>query len=357
MNKFKEWAKEFFNPKGVMSKRFVKSPPILYVIFGLIISLAPMLIEHDLMEYSALSTIARMIIFTVVALGLNLLLGFSGLISLGTAGFIGYGAFGVIFFSNTFGLNFIGATIVTIIIAAIFGALIGLFSLKVEGIYLAIATLFVGEILLEMFRQFSWFTGGYSGTRFHYPQFNLFVGTFEIDRNLTYVLLVIVLIITMIIIYNIVNSKTGRALMAMSRSQHAAQAMGISLIKYRLFAFITATVFATLAGVLYASFIKHVTPDGWDLNLSLMLIAIVVVGGFKSIFGTVLGTFIIYGLPEFWLKELFQSFSGFSYIFQGVLIIVVIMFYPNGAIYIGHDLKKLYYRIRRKPAKRGELNE
>jgi len=344
--KILKWLIEFFSPHGIMTSSFKKSPPLRYVLFGVLLALAPLLIKYELMEYSTLSVIALLVIYTIVALGLNLLLGFSGLISLGTAGFVGFGAYGLVFFSNEYNLTFFMAAIITLIIAGLIGALIGLFSLKVEGIYLAIATLFVGEIFLQIFRQVTWFSGGFSGQRFHYPHFNLLFGTFEIDRNITYIFLVIMLIITMIVIYNIVNSRSGRALMAMSRSQHAAQAMGISLLKYRLVAFMVATLFATLGGVLYVSFFKFVEPTGWNLNLSLLIIAMVVVGGFKSIFGTFIGAFVIYGLPTLWLKELFKGTTGFSYIFSGVLIIVVIMFYPYGAVYIWQDIKKLYYKIK-----------
>jgi len=133
--------------------------------------------------------------------------------------------------------------------------------------------------------------------------------------------------------------------------------MGISLLKYRLVAFITATLFATLGGILYVSFFKYVEPTGWNLNLSLLIIAMVVVGGFKSIFGSFLGAFIIYGLPTLWLKELFGDIPGFSYIFSGILIIVVIMFYPHGVTYIFEDAKKLYYKINHRITKKVKHNE
>jgi len=344
--KITKWLIKFFSPHGIITTTFKKSPPFRFVLFGIFLCLAPLLIKLDLMEYSTLSVIALLIVYTIVALGLNLLLGFSGLISLCTAGFVGFGAYGIVYFSNTFELSFFVATIITLIIAGLIGALIGLFSLKVEGIYLAIATLFIGEIFLQIFRQVTWFTGGFSGQRFHYPQFNIIFRTIELDRNITYFFLVIMMVLTMIVIYNIVNSRTGRALMAMSRSEHAAQAMGISLLKYRLVAFIAATLFATLAGILYVSFFRYVEPTGWNLNLSLLIIAMVVVGGFKSIFGTFIGAFIIYGVPNLWLKEFFQATAGFSYIFSGILIIVVIMYYPHGAVYIWYDMKKLYYKIK-----------
>jgi len=149
-NKILNWLKKYIGPHSIFIKTFKKSPPFRYLTFGVLLLFAPLLIEADLMEYSALSVIALLLIYTIVALGLNLLLGFSGLISLGTAGFVGFGAYGIVFFSNEYSLSFFAATILTLIVAAMIGALIGLFSLKVEGIYLAIATLFVGEIFFNL---------------------------------------------------------------------------------------------------------------------------------------------------------------------------------------------------------------
>ncbi len=345
MSKLKEYLNDFFTPNGIFVTNFKKSPPIRYIIFGLLLALIPLLQELDLIAYYSVSIFAKILVFTIVALGLNLLLGFSGLISLGTAGFVGFGAYGVAFFVNIYGFPYEISALLTLIIAGLIGAFIGLFSLKVDGIYLAIATLFVGEIFRQIFTQVTWFSGGYSGAKFKYPTLLGFIG---LDRNKTFIFMVIILILLMIAIYNIVNSRTGRALMAMSRSEHAAQAMGISLLKYRLIAFITSTIFAAIGGILYVSYFKYVEPTEWNLNLSLVIIAMVVVGGFKSIFGIFLGAFIIRGVPDFWLKEFFKSSSGFSYIFSGVLIIIVIMFYSNGFVYIGYDLKKLYYKIKLK---------
>jgi len=228
-------------------------------------------------------------------------------------------------------------------------------SLRIEGIYLAIGTLFIGEIFIQIFNNVDSFTGGFSGMGMHYPEINLFFTTLEFDRTQTFYLIVIVLVIVMIMLYNLINSRTGRALMAMSRSEHAAQAMGISIIKYRFIAFITATVLAALGGVLYVSYFRRVDPSPWNLNLSLLLIAMVVVGGYKSIFGTIIGALIIYGVPELFLKEWFDALPGSSYIFSGILIIVVIMFYPHGLIYIGYDIKKLLSKIKHKIKRKKEV--
>lgn len=436
----KKFLINFFRPQGVFDKNFVKKPLAFYVLFGFMLAMIPVLQEQGVIQFYTTRVFGVIIIYTIVALGLNLLLGFSGLISLGTAGFMGFGAYGLPYISSTLGVSFIMAMIITLFISALLGALIGLFSLKVEGVYLAIATLFVGEIFLEIFKNVEWFTNGFSGVNYGYPSmifmfFNLtgklwqlilvftvvisivgvivyfirkkinmdiqsssdtwivrnklrikniliiigigflalllvqfavgesiitkvpshltyarprftpFLMLIEFDRSMTFNLLVVFLIASMFIIYNIVNSRTGRALMAMSRSQHAAQAMGVSLMKYRLIAFMTATVFATLAGCLYAAWIPFIDPTPWTLSLSLTLIAIVVVGGFKSIFGMFVGAFVIHGISTFYLKEYLGQYNGLPFIFSGVLIIVVVLFYPYGTIYLLHDLKRLLRKI------------
>jgi len=136
--------------------------------------------------------------------------------------------------------------------------------------------------------------------------------------------------------------------MSMSRSEHAAQAMGVSLLKYRLTAFITATLYATSGGILYALYFQNAPTRAWTLNISLLIIAMVVVGGFKSILGTFLGAIIIYGLPNLLLKDLL---GDISYVFSGALIIVVILFYPRGFVFVGQDIRRLFSRLKTKAGK------
>ncbi|MFP4551428.1 MAG: ABC transporter permease subunit, partial [Spirochaetales bacterium] len=189
----------------------------------LVIAVLPHL---GLMRFSTMSIVAYTAIYTVVALGMNILLGFSGLISLGTAGFIGAGALGVGVFLEL-GLPFELAALATLAIAGGFGALIGLFSLKVESIYLAIATLFVGEILRQIYTSVPIFGGEFIAI----GAVRLF-GLFELNqilqihRSILYAIIVVVLFVVMVLMNNLVRSRTGRALMAKSRSEHAAQAMG-----------------------------------------------------------------------------------------------------------------------------------
>jgi branched-chain amino acid transport system permease protein len=334
---------------------FRKYPQLQFGLLSLLLIVLAFLPHFRLMRFSTMSVFAYMTIYTVVALGMNLLLGFSGLVSLGTAGFIGAGALGMGIFLNM-GLPFSVSAVLILLITAGLGALIGLFSLKVESIYLAIATLFVGEILRQVYTSVPIFGGEFipiKGVTFfgviELNQIN------QIDRSILYSIVVVVMFLSMVAMYNIVKSRTGRALMAMSRSEHAAQAMGVNILKYRMIAFIAATLFATLGGILYALYFQSAPTRAWTLNITLIVIAMVVVGGFKSIMGTFLGAFVIYGIPNLFLKEFL---GDVSYIFSGVLIIVVILFYPQGFVYIGRDFQKwigkLQNRSGRKDVRHGK---
>jgi len=326
-----------------------RHPHVQFIVFGALLSIVGFLPHLGIMRFSTMSVIAYIVIYTVVALGMNILLGFSGLISLGTAGFMGAGALGIGVFMG-YGIPFEIAALFTVIIAGGIGALIGVFSLKVDGIYLAIATLFVGEILRQIYTQVAIFGG--EGINISAVRFLGFIELNQIrqwNRTYLYIILVAVMVVMMMVMYNIVKSRTGRALMAMSRSDSAAQAMGVSIMKYRLTAFILATVFATIGGILYGIYFQQAPTRAWTLNISLIIIAMVVVGGFKSIYGTFLGAFIIHGIPNLWLKDIFGDVSN---IFSGILIILVILFYPNGFVYVWIDIKKAYYRWKLKRDKK-----
>jgi branched-chain amino acid transport system permease protein len=309
-----------------------------------------------------LNFMAEVLIFTIAALGLNILLGFSGLVSLSTAAFIGVTTnginilvnTGISIFGQTYQFSFIIAAIIMLVLSALFGLLIGVLSLQMEGIYLAIATLFVGYIVTQLFKAATLFNNGNS-VRIGAVNFfgdTVYNSILINDRIILYNILVIALVIAFIITHNIVKSPTGRALMAISRSQHAAEAMGIRVKKYRLMAFVIATVFASFAGILHATYSQTTgTADKWGLNASLIILAIVVIGGMKSIIGMLLGSFIIIGVPAFYLREI-PWFKGIDNILTGLLLILVIIFYPYGFAHISYDIKKLYYKIKQKLKKR-----
>ncbi len=309
-------------------RRLTRNPHVGFVVFGLLLLLLPPLASAGILRTSALSTLGFTLIYAIVAMGLNLLLGYSGLISLGTAGFMGLGAYLAAYVQDDLGLGFWLAMLAAIVVPTLIGILVGVVSLRVRSIYLAIATLTISEILLKTFEQAEWFTKGTAGKQSSYP---VIFGV-QTDRDLVFVLIVVALVLVMMLTHNIVHGQTGRALHAMRSSEVAAQAMGVNVLVYKLFAFAMATMYAGLAGALYLFFLRSSYPSTWNLFLSLNVIAMVVVGGLRSIYGTVAGAVVIFAVPELVLKELpvIGDTPGLPYIFSGVLIIVVIMFFPQG---------------------------
>jgi branched-chain amino acid transport system permease protein len=315
-----------------------------FVIFGLLLALIPSLAQYTTFVRSAtIVTIGGTLIFAIAALGLNILLGYSGLISLGTAGFMGLAAYLSAYFTVNMGLPFEVSLILSVLIPTMIGVLVGLISLKIEGMYLAIATLAVSEILRKSFEEFQFITNGFSGKSASFPRL---LGMLQLDRAQTYYLIVFILIIVMLLTYNMMNGQVGRAFNAMRGSESAASAMGVYSLKYRLIAFALATIFASLAGILYVHFIRFSYPTTWNLKLSLDFLAMIVIGGLRSIYGTVLGAFIVFAIPDLFLKQI-PFFNQISYVLNGVLIIVVIMFYPNGLINLGYDVKRWALKLRK----------
>lgn len=336
------------------SKRagLIRNPYLQYLIFGLAICLLPLLARSGIMPSSFLVILGGVIIYSVVALGLNLLLGYSGLISLGTAGFMGMGAYISGYLTESLGMPFIPALLLAILAASILGSLVGFVSLRVAGIYLAIATLCVSEILRKTFEELDQFTNGFSGLTASYP--HLFGKA--LTRENTFILMTVVLILVMMLTHNLVHGQMGRALHAMRGSEVAAQAMGINLLKYRLTVFAIATAYAALGGVLYMHFIKFSYPSTWNLMLSLNILAVVVIGGLRSIYGTVIGALVVFAVPDLVLKRIpvIGEIDGIAYIFTGLLIILVIMFYPHGLVGVRTDIKKFFSRGKdRKKKKEG----
>lgn len=327
--------------------RVWKNHNFRFILFGLVIASLPIFVSMGVFRTSYINLIGGTIVYTITALGLNLLLGYSGLISLGTAGFMGLGAYICAYATMDLGLPWEVGVLLAVVIPVILGILVGLASLRMEGLYLAIVTLCVAEVLRKTFDELVPITGGFSGKQARYP---LLLGTFQLKQSTTYVLLAVMLVLMMMLTWNLVHGQLGRALHAMRGSQVAAQAMGVSLLKYRLIAFALSTGYAALAGALYVHFINFVYPSTWNLTLSLSILSMVVIGGLRSIYGTFLGAVIAYTLSDLLLKRIpvIGEISGFAYVFSGVLIILVVLFYPNGAVNFFTDLRRLVLRLFKK---------
>lgn len=312
-----------------MKKINLKSPILGYILIGLIFASLVPLVNMGIGKVSYLSTFAATMIYAIVALGLNLLLGYSGLISLGTAGFMGLAAYISGFIVDKSGLPFELGVLVAIVVPTLLGVVVGLISLKLEGIYLAIATLAIAEILREIFIQFDWFTNGSSGMIL--KKYPILLGRFQLDQKGMYLLITVVMVIVFILIHNLTKGYLGRSFNTMRSSDPAAKAMGVNVFTQKVLSFTVATALSAVGGVLYVHFFRNSAPTTWTLNLSLIFLAIIVVGGFRSISGTLLGALLLYALPEIFLKNpSFPILARLTSILQGSLMILFVIFWPNG---------------------------
>ena len=325
-------------------KKHLKNPIVQIILMSLITMTIPFLAQAGILPSNYIIVFAGVIIYGIAALGLNVLLGYSGLISLGTAGFMGLGAYLSAYFTRELNMPFELSLILSVVIPTIIGVIVGVVSLKIEGLYLAIATLAVAEVFREIFIQFDAFTGGASGSSASYPK--LLFGALKLDRGTTFVFIVFVMMVVLILVHNFLKGYVGRAFNAMRGSEHAARAMGVNIFKYRLITFALATALAALAGVLYVHIIRLSFPASWTFNTSLDILAVIVIGGFRSIPGTFIGSFFVYGLNEILFKNI-AFLADFAYIIKGVLIIVIVMYYPLGSIQMIDNIKAKFIKIKK----------
>ncbi|MBS7528143.1 branched-chain amino acid ABC transporter permease [Fusibacter paucivorans] len=314
---------------------------IQYIIFGVIAVLLPILTQA---KGSTITLLASIGITAIATLGFNVLLGFSGQISLGHGAFMGLGAYISAYFVSQMELPFFLSLALAAIIPFLVGFILGLIALRLEGHYLAIATLGFAVVIEEIFAELSEFTGGWSGTKTTYP----IIFGHKFDKLSVYILIIIILVILMILTYNFMKSATGRALVAMKKSEHAAQAMGVSLFKYKLLAFSISTMYAGIAGSLYIHFFRFAEPKLWGITLSLDLLAAAVIGGLGTIGGAVVGVAFLKVLPTvLQMLPVFGDFDGLAFVLTGVAIVVFVMFYPRGLINIPNDLYHKFFKRKR----------
>ncbi len=336
--------KEICNARIAKMKQFMNHP-----YFGFIVITFLMLIVQILnfigvsVPISVIRGFGLTMIYIIIALGFSILLGYSGLASLGTAGFVGVGTYILGYLSNSLHYDFGVIILISIIGAILIGLIVGFISLRIEGMYLAIITLGLSEILNEIFKNAINITNGTNGLGIN--SIYLFGKSIALESDIVFVGIAFVMFFMLVLTLNIIKSPTGRAMLAMRNSESAAQAMGVSVFKYRLLAFVVSTVYAVLGGVMYMSYFAFSIPTSWSLGFSLNILAAVIVGGAQSIYGILLGTFMIFGLNLSVFQQIpfFQNNPAISVVFNGVLIIVVIMFYPGGLVRL---VQTMYYKAK-----------
>jgi branched-chain amino acid transport system permease protein len=298
-------------------------------------------------------------IFAIAAIGLNILTGFTGQVSLGHAFFVGLGAYTAGYMGGDLGLPVVVWLPAAGLLGALVGLLVGPFALRLKGLYLAIVTIglvFLGEHLFLNLRDV---TGGPQGRRIVSPEIGGFsfgkVGGLSRDQSF-YLLAVPVLVLATIFAKNVVRSRPGRAFQAIRDREIAAAVIGVNLARYKVSAFALSSFYAAAAGALYGSYLRYIVPEQFNLLFSIQFVAMIIVGGVGTIFGSILGALFIALIPR--LVEQFSdsipfistTVTGggldvftFNQIIFGLLIIVFLVVEPLGLAGVWQRMK-VYFR-------------
>ena len=305
-------------------------------------------------------------IYVIMAVSLNLTVGILGELSLGHAGFMCVGAFaGALFCKCMKGsmnptVSLIIAVIIGAVVAAVFGILIGIPVLRLKGDYLAIVTLAFGEIIKNIINAVYL---GRDGSGFHISLKDSMSLNMDADGEVlikgaqgitgtpqaaTFTIGVILVLITLFIVMNLVNSRTGRAIMAIRDNRIAAESIGINITKYKLMAFSISAGLAGVAGVLYAHNLTTLTalPKNFGYNMSIMILVYVVLGGIGSIRGSVIATVILYLLPE-----MLRGLSNYRMLMYAIVLILAMLFNSAPQFVVIRERMFAALKGNKKPAK------
>ncbi len=297
-------------------------------------------------------------IYSIVTVGLCLLMGYTGQVALGQAAFFGLGAYISAVLSMTYHVNPWLAMFIAAVATGIFAFIVGFPIFRLRGNYLAMATLGLGIIVWILFRQLSQYTGGPDGLT-GIP--NLSIGGFAFDSALRrYFLIWFFCIGVLLMSQNIMRSRAGRALRAIHGSEAAAQSVGVSVTQFKVKVFVLSAVYASLAGSLYAHNTHAIGPSSFDFLASVVILTMAVVGGLASVWGAVFGAAAILILkieliPEMSKVSLFGALfeSGAAYlIIYGLLLMLVMIFVPKGLFV---TLRDAYDRWQLRRAQKGAV--
>lgn len=294
--------------------------------------------------------IANLIGFAIIgAVGLNLLTGFTGQISLGHAAFIGVGGYSTAILMTRLDMPFWFALPIAGFISAGVGMIIGIPSLRVKGLYLVISTLAAQFVLEYIFVHWESMTRGIRGINVPPPR----IGKFQFDTETSFYFITLILVIVAVgFARNLIRTKWGRAFVAIRDRDLAAEIIGINLFRYKLIAFALSSFYAGIAGGLWVSFMKVVTPEHFPLSLSIQYLAMVIVGGLGTIIGSIFGAIFMTLVPELLnvltgsTKHLFpgldQLFIPLKEVVFGALIVSFLIFEPHGLAEIWNRIKNFF---------------
>jgi branched-chain amino acid transport system permease protein len=262
-------------------------------------------------------------IYSVLALGLNIITGYAGQVNLGHAAFFGIGAYCFAVFTTRYGFSFWSALILSICITVLIGTLLGLPSLRLRRDFLAITTIGMNFVVQSIFLYVEFFGGALGLGGIPYP---VLLG-YEFSKGAFFALTVALLALSILACRWLVNSWIGLSLQAIREDEDAARGLGVNVTRFKIIAFALGSAFAGLGGSLYASFMTFISPSDFGFSVSILLLSMVVVGGRGTIRGPIFGA-IVLGLAP----EIFRPIMDYRMLMYGAVLILIMRFQPDGLI-------------------------
>ena len=289
-------------------------------VLALALVIAPFVISNAFY----LDLLIRIAMNAIVVLGLNLLIGFAGQISMGHAGFLGIGAYASAILPTHFGWHPLLAMLAGAVICGVLAAAIARPIFRLKGHYLAMATLGLGILVNIVLRNESHLTGGPDGMPL--PTMGLFGLDLTSDRH-WYWVVALFLVISVWASLNLIDSPFGRALRALHGSEVASRVVGVNVVRYKVTIFTMSAVFASIMGSVMAHYIGMVTPGFADFFHSIELVTMVVVGGMASVWGSLLCAALLTALPQ-----ALATFEGWETVIFGAILMLFMIFLPKGIV-------------------------
>ena len=280
----------------------------------------------------------QVVIFVLIALGLNVVVGIAGLLDLGYVGFYAVGAYVTAILTSAHGnLPWLLALPIAVLISMLFGVILGTPTLRLRGDYLAIVTLGFGEIIRLTAKNMDWLgaSRGISNIKKPPSMFGLKFGV--LDAKPYFYLGLTMVFIVIFILHRLEYSRVGRAWVAIREDEDAAELMGVNTFKFKLWAFTIGAGIGGLAGVHYAGKVGFINPDNFPLQLSILFLAAVVLGGSGNMYGAILGGVLVAYMPE-----RLRNFSDKRILVFGIVLVLMMVFRPEGILpkRVGNEHKK-----------------
>ena len=260
-------------------------------------------------------------IFVLVALGLNVLTGYAGQISLCHAAFFGVGAYATALLTQKAGWPYLVSLVAGALITTAIGAIVAVPALRLKNLYLAIATLGFGVVLQKIIFEWRGLTGGGGGLALTPPR----IGGAEVGATGLYYLTLAFTAVGLWVAWNVSRSRTGRALRIIKESEIAAASLGIQPARYKVTAFAISAFYAAIAGGLFAYLVRYINPESFNVSLSIAFLSMVVIGGLGTIGGSIVGAIFYVLIPE-----LLRGIKDAPGLVFGLLLVIVMVFMPQG---------------------------